>query len=318
MIGDWNLERMTKRLRPIHKTTRTFFARSCWRVATLSLLLLGMAVPVLGGTWWSEQTVEKAESVEPGLTYQQMLYSANDGKPVRAHILRVAGVGTEFRLDVKGSFGVRIRPSVIAKESKVLAAVNGGFFNMDEGWSIGLVMNHRRVLYSPCSVKKFRATVGFVSKGVLFDWIHPADIEGNRIGKAKTGWDKCRAALGAGPMLLRQGKNYLEQDSQEFNTTVLAPRTAIGSTEDGTVILLVVDGRQTWWSRGVSLPELAELILAHGAVEALNLDGGGSSVMILQNDIVNRPSDGSQLGLTGKERAVTNVLTVSKIPKKEN
>jgi exopolysaccharide biosynthesis protein len=269
-------------------------------------------------TWWTEQTVEKAESVEPGLIYQQMLYSSNDARPVRAHVLRVACVGTEFRFDVKGSYGVRIRPSVIAKESKALAVVNGGFFNMEEGWSIGLVMNHRRLLRLPCPAKKFRATVGFLSKGVLFDWIHPADIEDNRIGEAKPDWDKCRAALGAGPMLVRQGVNYLETDTQEFNMTGLAPRTAIGVTEDGTVILLVVDGRQVWWSRGVSLPELADLILAHGAVDALNLDGGGSSVMILQDEIVNRPSDGSQLGLTGKERTVTNVLTVTKIPKKEN
>ena len=55
------------------------------------------------------------------------------------------------------------------------------------------------------------------------------------------------------------------------------PRSAIGLTADGRLILATVDGRQPGWSAGVRLPELAELMLSRGAVVALNLDGGGST-----------------------------------------
>jgi exopolysaccharide biosynthesis protein len=56
------------------------------------------------------------------------------------------------------------------------------------------------------------------------------------------------------------------------------PRTAAGVSEDGgTLILAVIDGRQPGWSDGVTLPELAALMIQHGAHNAINLDGGGSS-----------------------------------------
>jgi len=75
------------------------------------------------------------------------------------------------------------------------------------------------------------------------------------------------------------------------------PRTAAGIDRDGTVLMLVVvDGRQPGYSEGMSERELAELMLELGCSDALNLDGGGSTVMILGNAavkqrIANRPSD---------------------------
>ena len=76
-----------------------------------------------------------------------------------------------------------------------------------------------------------------------------------------------------------------------------APRTAIGVKKDGTVILLVVDGRSRS-SAGMSLQELADYMVKLGAVQALNFDGGGSSEMVLDGKILNNPSD-------GRERAVS-------------
>lgn len=70
------------------------------------------------------------------------------------------------------------------------------------------------------------------------------------------------------------------------------PRTAVGfDAGAGVLWLVVVDGRQMPHSAGMSLPELAELFLALGVAEALNLDGGGSSVMTVDGQVVSTPSD---------------------------
>jgi exopolysaccharide biosynthesis protein len=94
----------------------------------------------------------------------------------------------------------------------------------------------------------------------------------------------------------------------------LHPRSAIGTTADGSVVIATVDGRQTPYSTGVDLDELAALMLSQGAVNAINLDGGGSTALDVREPgdveatIVNRPSDGG-------ERAVANaILLVSSTP----
>jgi exopolysaccharide biosynthesis protein len=82
------------------------------------------------------------------------------------------------------------------------------------------------------------------------------------------------------------------------------PRTAIAKLASGKLLLVTVDGRQPGISAGMSLYMLADLLLELGAVEAMNLDGGGSTTMVIQNKIVNKPSD--QTG----ERPVSDAVLV--------
>jgi large repetitive protein len=82
------------------------------------------------------------------------------------------------------------------------------------------------------------------------------------------------------------------------------PRTAVGIRPDGTVLLVVVDGRRPEYSDGMTLAELADLMRELGARDALNLDGGGSTTLVLGGRVVNRPTDGAG------ERPVTNALLV--------
>ena len=72
-----------------------------------------------------------------------------------------------------------------------------------------------------------------------------------------------------------------------------APRTALGIKKDGTLLLVVVDGRNNN-SAGLTLAELATYMLRLGAREAVNFDGGGSSVMAINGLVVNKPSDGKE------------------------
>jgi len=71
------------------------------------------------------------------------------------------------------------------------------------------------------------------------------------------------------------------------------PRTMVGVDERGRVLLVAVDGRQAGRSAGLSILEAAQVMRALGAVTAMNLDGGGSTTMVLEGQVVNRPSDPS-------------------------
>jgi len=108
---------------------------------------------------------------------------------------------------------------------------------------------------------------------------------------------------GGGPLILENGKVNV-RSAEEFIPKDIAkgsaPRTAIGLKKDGTVLVLVVDGRSNT-SRGLTLKELATYFLRLGARDAVNFDGGGSSVMVINGEVVNKPSD-------GRERPVSMAL----------
>lgn len=112
--------------------------------------------------------------------------------------------------------------------------------------------------------------------------------------------------LGGFPVLLRGGEvpPELATEPRESFGRARHPRTAVGWRRGGPLLLVTVDGRQAPYSDGMTLAELAELMGRLGATEALNLDGGGSTTMVLDGRVVNRPSDESG------ERPVGNALVV--------
>ena len=122
---------------------------------------------------------------------------------------------------------------------------------------------------------------------------------GDKVTIGENFGDELNAAeniVGAGPELLRNGQVNVTATQEQFPSDIAkgrAPRTAVGIKADGKVLLLVVDGRQSH-SIGTTLTETAQLLQKFGAVNAFNLDGGGSSEMVLQGQIVNSPSDGSE------------------------
>lgn len=113
------------------------------------------------------------------------------------------------------------------------------------------------------------------------------------------------------------GQSWLVQDKQpvpDLNDTNVAPRTAIGLDGPGTrLILIVVDGRQPFYSEGVTIQEMAELMMFYGGDNAINLDGGGSSSLVIQDPkthqyhLYNSPIDNY---LPGRERPIGNHLGI--------
>lgn len=100
--------------------------------------------------------------------------------------------------------------------------------------------------------------------------------------------------VGGVPQLIRNGKIEItweqEKAGQSFVKT-LHPRTAVAKLKDGKFLMVTVDGRQPGTSVGVNLQELAEMLLELGAIDAMNLDGGGSTTMFVGGKVINQPSD---------------------------
>ncbi len=121
-------------------------------------------------------------------------------------------------------------------------------------------------------------------------------------------WAKAEDVVGGGPKLVTDGKVDVTSEREQVPpafVTETHPRTAIASLGDGRVLLLVADGRHPPERVGLGLPDLANLLIELGAREAINLDGGGSTTMVVNGAIVNRPSD-----KTG-ERPVSDAIVIT-------
>ena len=120
-------------------------------------------------------------------------------------------------------------------------------------------------------------------------------------------------AVGGGPVLVDDGVVPIPPDPNDLS---VEPRTCIGVSEDGTKVwIMVVDGRNFYYSNGMSFVELGQFMKAVGSYDAINLDGGGSSTFFVRSapgfsaddrfEIRNWPTDGG-----GVERAVSNGLLI--------
>jgi len=112
--------------------------------------------------------------------------------------------------------------------------------------------------------------------------------------------------IGGGPRLVKDGVVYITSEEERFQADIAlgrAPRTALGLTADRKLLVVTVNGRQPGVSVGMTLQELAELMIELGAVDAMNLDGGGSTTMVIRGRVLNIPSDGT-------ERSVSNAIVV--------
>lgn len=109
-------------------------------------------------------------------------------------------------------------------------------------------------------------------------------------------FDQLLMGAGGGPVIIKNGEIRITYDEEVFfgsgiNGTNNEPRSAIGFTEDGRVIMMVIDGRST--SVGVTLRRLAEIMLSLDVIEAINLDGGGSTTLAVNGNLINRPAGGT-------------------------
>jgi hypothetical protein len=126
--------------------------------------------------------------------------------------------------------------------------------------------------------------------------------------KVAGGWHDTVESMGGNYFTLRGGKVDPPSRTEDLESSQRHPRTGVGVTADGRILMVTVDGRRAGYSVGVTLKEMGQLMRSLGATDALNLDGGGSTVMAKRNinngrfRVNNRPSD-------GRERIHSQALT---------
>ena len=182
-------------------------------------------------------------------------------------------------LGVSGSFGETDegkQVKAMAAEYGACAAINAGGFEDPDGIGnggtpLGIVISQGKLLWG--DLNETYDLIGFDKDNVL----HAGSMTGKQAVDLGI-----RDAVSYSPILISDGKSVLnETESNDFRM----PRTAIGQTADGTVLLLVIEGRQAD-SLGATNQEIIDIMLENGAVTAANLTGGGCSHMICNNEMV--------------------------------
>ena len=207
----------------------------------------------------------------------------------------------------------RTLTSDIARDSNALAAVNGTFFDMDKHNPIcylrigGVQVGENTPQKSDTLNRKY-----YQYATIVLDSFGRPDLcipDSNRHWEETYFDSTVGNVMTAGPMLIRNGKAVPQRNDRTF-VTYRHNRTALGMKPDGTILLFTVDGRMKL-SKGMTLEELAQTLLWLGCVDAINLDGGGSTTLYLrgrpENGIVNYPTDNGRFDHKG-ERKVSNVI----------
>jgi len=194
--------------------------------------------------------------------------------------------------------------SDIAKNNNAIAAINAGGFTDEVAGSkwtgtganpAGVIMTGGKTIYSGIkNENEKRQVVALTDSGRLLVGLHSLN-EMKELGATE--------AVSFGPALIVNGKKTITTGDGGWG---IAPRTAIAQRKDGAIILLVIDGRLVN-SLGATLKEVQDLLFdEYGAYNATNLDGGSSSTLFYNDEVINRPCD--SLG----ERSVPSIIYVEK------
>jgi exopolysaccharide biosynthesis protein len=185
------------------------------------------------------------------------------------------GVASSGKL---GSSGMKL--SDIVKDYNAVGGINAGGFSDEGGHGsggtpTGILIEDGKVLYGKEN-QRF-PLIGFNEDSVL--------VLGNYTLKEVKD-KKIRDAVNFGPFLVINGEPTIKGGNGGGG---LQPRTAIGQRKDGTVLMLVIDGRKID-SVGATLKEVQDIMIQYGAYNAANLDGGSSTTMFYGGELINKPS----------------------------
>lgn len=317
-----------------------------WRKIGKSILFGLLAVFVTVSAMLSDTTTVMAEgldvgdvvkevissdscTVADGVTYEEALFKTEDGRTVAGFMvdtnygtegsnLHIAvgmpNNGTEFAMQRVSD---QMRYAAIDGRN-VLAGVNADFYNMSTGEPEGLFVKDGIQVHAWTPSQEISNRLAYRTFfGILKDGT--AIIGDKEVYEANK--ENLEQAVGGDYILVQNGvpRTFEGEDTTNMNDlpTGSYPRTCVGIRADGSVFFICVDGkRPDTYSAGLTLVEMAQLMVENGAVTAMNLDGGGSTTMVIKDPetqeytLQNSPSDGTSGATGGTERSVANCLYV--------
>jgi exopolysaccharide biosynthesis protein len=245
---------------------------------------------------------ESGDAIKIQTSHDQGVERYNiEGKKFNGYMLVIKDpsrvkVGYTKKIGVEGE-----RTSQMAKDNNAVAAINGGGFTDSSGGKLwagtgsiptGILMADSKLIagkeYS--NSDELVDAMGLTDKGILVVGSHSLK-ELIKMGVTEI--------ISFGPTLISKGKTQIQGDGGQGAN----PRTAIGQRANGDILMLVIDGRKLT-KPGATLREVQEIMVQYEAVNAVNLDGGSSSTMYYNEEIVNDPCD--PLG----ERSIASCLYV--------
>ena len=277
---------------------------------------------------WKEINWNKYDGIK-------ILEGRNNTLPINAWVAIINNNDPTIDIDVIVSDDLDRKETLsqFSTNNKATVVVNGGYFLMNKNPTehVGLLYVNNQTI-SPAlkslirNNKRYftaRGALGFLDNGdVDIAWVtsrndslfyFPEPVE-NSPDKPINSFDFTKSllwdvddAIHAGPVLMHNGEIRITTNEEVFfgsSIPKIHPRTAAGYRKNGELVLLVIDGRQVN-SRGVDLMELAIIMKDLDCIEAINLDGGGSSAMVVDGKLINRPSG------TSSQREVMSAIAIS-------
>ncbi|WP_371263458.1 phosphodiester glycosidase family protein [Paenibacillus sp. 1_12] len=205
-----------------------------------------------------------------------------EGKNFKGKLL-IVNDAKKLRIAVPGKAGKGEKVSSMVKRLGAVAGVNAGGF-VDPEWMgngfqpTGIVISGGKIFYNDGGMNTANHIVAIDKDGrMVAGKYKPSELLQMGVQEAVT----------FAPRFIVNGVGQIKSQADGWG---VAPRTAMAQKEDGTIMFAIIDGRQPGYSIGATLYDIQQIFLEKGAVTAANLDGGSSTVLVHNNEIVNRPS----------------------------
>ena len=199
----------------------------------------------------------------------------------------------------QNSYGTNVtaKTSVTAAENNAILAVNGDYYGAN---SSGYVIRNGVVYRDSIREDASNGDLAIYKDG-SFKIIYEDQVSANQLVE-----DGVVNLLAFGPSLVENGEITVDTNTEVGQAMASNPRTAIGIIDENHYIIVVSDGR-TSESKGLSLYQMAEVMKSYGVKTAYNLDGGGSSTLYFNGQVINKPTTG---GSKISERAVSDIVYI--------
>ena len=204
---------------------------------------------------------------------------------------------SQLRTALAGPYGTKktAETSDIANENNAVVAISGNYFQFR---SAGFEVRQGEILRKTPNTKLDLLVIDEAGDFHLFKKSNKKELNAFLADNVPVN------ALTFGPALVKDGEVQTIYKSYSFSPQDKAPRVAIGQTGPLQYVLVVVDGRQPGYSRGISINTLAQFMGEIGCQQAFNLDGGGSATLVFNGKLYNSPSNDA-------ERKISDIVYIA-------